>query len=257
VAITTKAGNLCQIIQATGEGVTAVDVTAILKAMPKGQQVILDFTPVQKLQLAVVQPLVQAASEAKKLGAPFLLAANETLAASLKAQGLDQLFKIYPTLAAAQEFLDQSTTTVMLAMPAETRFLIVDKSKVNRDVLKQQLEGFGFKRVVLVETAAEAFKLVKSLHRAEDPVGFVLAEWELPEMTGLQLLDELRNEETFRELPFILLASAARPEQLAEATEFGMTACLIRPIAPDKLLATLNDGWRKHNSTAESQFWDM
>ena len=233
------------------------EVSEIVRALPADQRAILELSSVLQVQSNALQPLVQAASEAKRLGTPLFMVAGESLRTTLKLKGLDGLFKIHPTLLGALAALEEATTRIMLSMPRETRFLVADKIRANRDLLKDQLARLGIANVSEAEGAREALQKMKLFLKTGDPVGFVFSEWDLPEMSGVEFLRSVRDSADFQDLPFILVTSNPEPDQLPQAEELGLTQHLVRPIDPEELLRAINEGWRRHNPSVESEFWDI
>jgi two-component system, chemotaxis family, chemotaxis protein CheY len=112
---------------------------------------------------------------------------------------------------------------------APRTILTVDDSSVSRHQLKSALERHGF-------VVVEAGEGMDALRKAEQQVfDLVITDIHMPNMSGLELIRELRKLPGYRHVPVFVLTSDCSKECLAEGRRVGATAWLVKP--PD--LATL------------------
>jgi signal transduction histidine kinase/DNA-binding NarL/FixJ family response regulator len=124
----------------------------------------------------------------------------------------------------------------------ERHVLSVDDNALNRDVIHQRLESYGF-RVSDAESGARALEILD-----RDKVDLVLLDLLMPEQDGFVVLEELRQRYSDEELPVIAMTADAEPETEARARAVGFRAVLIKPTSDDELLRalaeTLGLSWR-------------
>lgn len=110
------------------------------------------------------------------------------------------------------------------------RILVVDDSRVMRQIVIRTLRQAGYDGHELIEAGngAEALDLVQS--QAPD---LVLSDWNMPEMTGIELLRALRS--TNQHVPFGFVTSEGTPEMRTIAEESGALFLLAKPFTPDSL----------------------
>jgi diguanylate cyclase (GGDEF)-like protein/PAS domain S-box-containing protein len=105
-----------------------------------------------------------------------------------------------------------------------SRLLIVDDNEMNRDMLARRLLRKGYV-VTLAENAKELVVRVK-----EDAVDLVLLDIEMPEISGLDALQTLRDHFTAAELPIIMVTAKAQSDDIVKALDLGANDYLTKPI---------------------------
>src|ERR1700681_808570 len=104
------------------------------------------------------------------------------------------------------------------------RLLIVDDNEMHRDMLARRLLRKGYV-VELAENAKELLERVK-----EDAVDLVLLDIEMPEVSGLDALQELRSRYSAAELPIIMVTAKAQSDDIVKALDLGANDYLTKPI---------------------------
>jgi len=105
-----------------------------------------------------------------------------------------------------------------------SRLLIVDDNEMNRDMLARRLLRKGYV-VKLAENAKELLERVK-----EDPVDLVLLDIEMPEVSGLDALQKLREHYSAADLPIIMVTAKAQSDDIVKALDLGANDYLTKPI---------------------------
>src|SRR5260370_2474867 len=124
-----------------------------------------------------------------------------------------------------------------------SRLLIVDDNEMNRDMLARRLEGKGY-GVGLAESAKELLERVK-----EDAVDLVLLDIEMPEISGLDALQELRQRYSAAELPIIMVTAKTQSDDIVKALDLGANDYLTKPI--DFPVAVARIGTQLSNKQAQ------
>ncbi|MBN2663537.1 MAG: response regulator [Bacteroidales bacterium] len=113
--------------------------------------------------------------------------------------------------------------------------LIVDDSESIREFLHFTLATDGYK--VFVGTNGK--DALKFFGAESEPIDLVITDLHMPEMDGIQLLQEIRKMDKFKHLPILFLTTESGIEQKMQAKKAGATGWIVKPITPDKLLAVL------------------
>jgi two-component system chemotaxis response regulator CheY len=116
------------------------------------------------------------------------------------------------------------------------RVLVVDDVESMRALNIQLMKQIGFTNIDQTSSAQKALQMIKQAHSDESPYGVVLADWEMPEMTGLQLLQEVRKNPEINHTPFYLLTSITDKTNVIEAIKSGVTGYLTKPFSHKSLL---------------------
>ncbi len=112
----------------------------------------------------------------------------------------------------------------------QTIFLVVDDFEPMRKVTSSQLRSMGAITILTAGDGAEALRLMKNKR-----VDIVLSDWNMPVMTGLELLKTVRADEKFSHLPFIMITAEAERERITEAIANGVSDLLVKPYTSERL----------------------
>lgn len=112
------------------------------------------------------------------------------------------------------------------------RILLVDDATFIRDMIKKQLRD-RIPGVEIYDAAdgARGLALFK-----QNPIDMVLSDWEMPQMTGEELLREIRNSANGATIPFIMISSRGDRDHIIKAIQSGVSDYLSKPFSPDELL---------------------
>jgi two-component system chemotaxis response regulator CheY len=125
-----------------------------------------------------------------------------------------------------------------LGYSENARILVVDDSKLNRMVLRDFLNALGFNQVDEATDGKDGLnKIFKSLVKYD----LVLADWHMPEMTGLEMLKAVRTNAETRETPFILATSEQKKEEIVESLKLKVSGYLIKPYNLEQLLKAIKN----------------
>ena len=129
-----------------------------------------------------------------------------------------------------------------------TKFLIVDDFAISRKIMKKALAEIGYKNSVEAVDGVDAFKILSESQKTDAPVDFIISDWNMPNMLGIDLLRKCRAEQDFKAIPFILITVESETTQILEAGVAGATDFIIKPFAVDELRLKLIGAYKKINS---------
>lgn len=125
-------------------------------------------------------------------------------------------------------------------MSKDLRFLVVDDYSTMRRIIKNLLQGLGFSNITEAENGNMALPILKAGN-----IDFVITDWNMPEMPGLDLLKAIRADEQLKKLPVLMVTAEAKREQIVEAAQAGVSGYVVKPFTAevlkqklDKILAT-------------------
>ncbi len=111
--------------------------------------------------------------------------------------------------------------------------LAVDDSASMRQMVSFTLRHAGYEVVEAVD-GVEALEYARG-----NVVNLVLTDVNMPKMDGITLVRELRQLESYRYIPLLMLTTEAGQDKKLEGRKAGATGWLVKPFNPDKLLATI------------------
>jgi len=113
---------------------------------------------------------------------------------------------------------------------SDKRILIVDDVQSMRLVVKFTLESMELKNVDQASNGKQAIDLIKKNH-----YDLVISDMEMPVLNGVELLNLIRADEKYKDLPFIMLTSIADKEKILEVIGQSVDSYILKPICPDVL----------------------
>ncbi|MDA8095415.1 MAG: chemotaxis response regulator CheY [Betaproteobacteria bacterium] len=120
------------------------------------------------------------------------------------------------------------------------KFLIVDDFSTMRRIVRNLLKELGF------NNADEAEDGVAALHKLRGGgFEFVVSDWNMPNMTGLELLKSIRADAALKHLPVLMITAEAKKENIIEAAQAGASGYIVKPFTAATLEEKLNKIFEK------------
>jgi two-component system chemotaxis response regulator CheY len=120
-------------------------------------------------------------------------------------------------------------------MDLNMKILIVDDFATMRRILRNILKEIGFTNITEVEDGKTALKELKN-----DSFDLVLCDWNMPEMTGLEVLEKVRSDDQLKDLPFVMVTAEAQKQNIVAAVKAGVTNYIIKPLTAETVNDKLN-----------------
>lgn len=114
------------------------------------------------------------------------------------------------------------------------RVLVVDDSMTVRQQVSSTLMAAGFEVVEAVDGLDAATKI-----ESMAGLGMVLCDVNMPRMNGIEMLERVKANPSCAGVPIVMLTTEGRPELIAKAKALGAKGWLVKPCAPDALVATV------------------
>lgn len=122
-------------------------------------------------------------------------------------------------------------------MPAnlDMKILVVDDMSTMRRIVKNILKQLGFINVEEAEDGQEGLNKLK-----EGGFGFVVSDWNMPVMTGIEMLRAIRADEATKAIPVLMVTAEAQQENLIEAVKAGVSNYIVKPFTAETLQEKIN-----------------
>lgn len=117
-----------------------------------------------------------------------------------------------------------------MKLSKQSVFLVVDDFETMRKVTVTQLRSLGVNEIVTANNGEEALRILATRH-----VDFVLSDWNMPVMSGLDLLKAVRSDERLYSLPFVMITAEAARSRVAEAVACGVSDLIVKPYTAERL----------------------
>jgi two-component system chemotaxis response regulator CheY len=115
-------------------------------------------------------------------------------------------------------------------MPIDTsmKVLVVDDFATMRRIVKGVLRQLGFSNIIEAEDGSVALTELK-----KEKIGLIVSDWNMPNMTGLDLLKAVRGDGELKTIPFIMVTAEGQKENVIEAVKAGVSNYVVKPFTPE------------------------
>jgi len=113
--------------------------------------------------------------------------------------------------------------------------LIVDDSPTMRRIIKNTLERLGHRESVEASNGKEALQQLE-----EHPINFIITDWNMPEMNGLEFVTELRTTPEYAKIPVLMITTRGMKDDVLQAVQAGVNNYVVKPFTPETLEQKMN-----------------
>lgn len=110
------------------------------------------------------------------------------------------------------------------------KILAVDDFSTMRRIVRNILRQLGYNNIAEAEDGASAFE-----HLKQHKVDFIISDWNMPNMTGLELLKAVRADAHLKDIPILLVTAEALKENVVEAVKSGVNGYIVKPFTAEIL----------------------
>ena len=111
-----------------------------------------------------------------------------------------------------------------MAVDLNMRVLVVDDYKTMVRIIRNLLKQLNFNNV---DEASDGSAALRKLR--EGKYGLVVSDWNMEPMTGLQLLKEVRTDNSLKDIPFIMVTAESKTENVIAAKQAGVSNYIVKP----------------------------
>ncbi len=115
-------------------------------------------------------------------------------------------------------------------MDKNMKILIVDDFATMRGIIKNLLRDLGFTNVTEADDGHTALPVLRA-----GSFDFLITDWNMPIMTGLDLLKAVRGDAKLAKLPVLLVTAEAKRDQIVEAAQAGVNGYVVKPFTANTL----------------------
>lgn len=116
-----------------------------------------------------------------------------------------------------------------MAFNPKQKILVVDDMNTMRKIIKNMLVKMGCTNITEADDGLPAWEMLENAHEAGTPFQFVLSDWNMPGMTGLDLLIKIREDERFQKLPFLMITAEGEQGNVITAVKAGVSNFIVKP----------------------------
>ena len=120
-------------------------------------------------------------------------------------------------------------------MNKNMKILIVDDFSTMRRIVKNLLRDLGFNNTQEADDGLTALPMLKKGY-----FDFVVTDWNMPGMQGIDLLKHIRSDASLKHLPVLMITAEAKREQIIEAAQAGVNGYIVKPFTAATLKEKLD-----------------
>lgn len=109
-------------------------------------------------------------------------------------------------------------------MDKNMKILVVDDFSTMRRIVKNLLRDLGFTNTSEADDGATAWPMLQS-----SDYDFVVTDWNMPGMTGIELLQKIRADERLKDIPVLMVTAEAKRDQIVAAAQAGVNGYVVKP----------------------------
>lgn len=131
-----------------------------------------------------------------------------------------------------------------MSMPNHNiKIMCVDDFSTMRRIVKTLLKQLGYVNVIEAEDGVQALELLKN-----EKVDFIISDWNMPKMTGIELLKMVRSREDLKTIPFLMITAEAEKDKVIEAIRAGVSNYIVKPFNAEILKAKIEEIFAERKS---------
>jgi len=115
-------------------------------------------------------------------------------------------------------------------MDTSIKILIVDDFATMRRILKNILKQLGFKNLVEADDGTTAWEVLEG-----QGIDLIISDWNMPKMTGLELLKKVRASDKYKGIPFLMVTAEAQKQNVIEAVQAGVSNYVVKPFTAEAI----------------------
>jgi len=113
----------------------------------------------------------------------------------------------------------------------DLKFLVVDDSVTMRRIVSNSLKNLGYENFVEAGDGKEALTVLAS----DSTINFVITDWNMPVMTGLELIKAIRSDAALSKLPVLMVTTRGVKDDIIEALNAKVNNYIVKPFTPQVL----------------------
>ena len=113
--------------------------------------------------------------------------------------------------------------------------LVVDDFATMRRILKNMFRQLGFNNIIEADDGTTALEALQ-----KNEIGLIVSDWNMPKMTGLELLKTVRASDEHKQIPFLMVTAEAQKQNVLDAVQAGVSNYVVKPFTAEQISDKLN-----------------
>ncbi len=122
-----------------------------------------------------------------------------------------------------------------MELDTSIKVLVVDDFATMRRILKNILKQLGFTNIVEADDGTTAWEVLEG-----QSIDLIISDWNMPKMTGLDLLKKVRASSDYSKTPFLMVTAEAQKQNVIEAVQAGVSNYVVKPFTAEGIYDKLS-----------------
>lgn len=122
-----------------------------------------------------------------------------------------------------------------MALKADMKIIVVDDMATMRKIIKNMLTQIGFTNIQEADDGATAWPLINQAKENGEPFEFILSDWNMPQLSGLELLKKVRTTPELEKTPFLMITAESEQGNVVVAVKAGVSNFIVKPFSAQVL----------------------
>ncbi len=123
------------------------------------------------------------------------------------------------------------------------KILVVDDFSTMRKIVRNVLKQLGYSNIEEAEDGAQAYSMLK-----EGSFQFVVSDWNMPNLDGLEMLKKIRSDPDLKDLPVLMVTAEAEKDKVIAAIKAGVNNYIVKPFTAETLKQKMEQIYERLNS---------
>lgn len=110
------------------------------------------------------------------------------------------------------------------------KVLVVDDFSTMRRIVKNILRQLGFVNITEADDGTVAWEILN-----KEKIDFIVSDWNMPQMTGIELLRKVRASDHLKDTPFLMVTAESLQENILEAVQAKVSQYIVKPFTAETL----------------------
>ncbi|MBU0910324.1 MAG: response regulator [Proteobacteria bacterium] len=120
------------------------------------------------------------------------------------------------------------------------RFLVVDDFDTMIKITKNVLDDLGYQDIITARNGEQAYQIL-----TKEKIDFIISDWNMPVMTGIELLKKVRGNPKLAHIPFLMVTAESEKDHIVEAIQAKVDQYILKPFNQEMLAQKI--GFILHN----------
>ncbi|NOZ24760.1 MAG: chemotaxis protein CheY [Nitrospirae bacterium] len=123
------------------------------------------------------------------------------------------------------------------------KILVVDDFSTMRKIVRNVLKQLGYSNIEEAEDGAQAYSKLK-----DSTFHFVVSDWNMPNMDGLEMLKKIRSDPELKDLPVLMVTAEAEKDKVIAAIKAGVNNYIVKPFTAETLKQKMEQIYERLNN---------